>query len=49
MSGLACPTSDQRLLLFHWARNFTLIAQYWWVPGTYLSMIYQNIIACFKI
>ena len=28
----------QRLRLFHGARNCTLIAQYWWVPGINLSM-----------
>mgnify|MGYP006890252893 CR=1 FL=1 len=32
----------QRLLLFPSAKNFTLIAQYWLVPGMYLSAIYIN-------
>ena len=32
----------QRPLLFHWARNLTLIASYWLVPGTDLSMIYLS-------
>ena len=31
---------QQRSPLFPWARNFTLIAKYWLVPGTDSSVIY---------
>jgi len=31
--------SHQRLLLYPWAKNFTLIAKYWLVPGTDSSVI----------
>ena len=38
---------NQRLPVFPWSRNLTLIAQYWLVSGTDSSMIYVSRINCF--
>ena len=40
---------NHRLPLLPRARNCTLIAQYWLVPGTDLSIIYISRIACFTM
>jgi len=41
-------TPSKATNLFPWARNFTLIAQYWLVPGTDLCEIYISRAALFR-
>jgi len=40
---------NERLPMFPWARNFSLIAEYWLFPDTDSRVIYMSKTACFTI